>query len=41
MTRIETAFAWWFKVCGFAANLIALILLLATFTPELERLCNP
>lgn len=40
MNRIETAFAMWFKICGFAVNLIALILLLATFTPELERMCN-
>lgn len=41
MNRIETAFALWFKVCGFAVNLIALIMLLATFTPELERILNP
>lgn len=41
MNRIESIFAWWFKVCGFAVNLIALILLLATFTPELDRILNP
>lgn len=41
MNHVETALAWWFKVCGFAVNLIAAIILLSALTPELERLCNP
>lgn len=41
MARIESIIALWFKICGFAVNLVALILLLATFTPELEKLANP
>ena len=41
MARVESIMWWWFKVCGFAVNLIAAIILLSTLTPELERLCNP
>ena len=41
MARLESMIFRYFMVCGFAVNLIALILLLATFTPELEKLANP
>lgn len=41
MNRLESMIFRYFMVCGFAVNLIAAIILLSTFTPELERLCNP